>query len=862
MKTQYDSQIVTRLNNAIREFPEVFPIEKTDIKSMDGISRLVMLDRYSQKDKLLKTLQPGDIVIALIKEDPIFPARGIGSVEKIAGEEITIKLEQQEWGKIPPDEQNAEGIIVRPKAQIEKPLEIYFEQIARRVAHALADVEKSRKRRHEFEAKFFHQIANLNIIPAGRVLFGAGSTSTVTYFNCFVMPNPADSRQGISRHREKVMEIMSHGGGVGTNGSSLRPRHTVALSVGGHSSGAVSWLNDLSQLTNLVEQGGSRRGAQMIMLNDWHPDIVEFIISKMQNVNILRWITENMHDKLILSEAKRKIKFLPLTQAERETYQTVCANKDKVSQQTYENASRLLSDEGRYEVINSQFLIGANISVAISDDFMQAVKSKSKWRLRYPDISAMTSKQKAEYDEQWHEIADVREWEKLGYPIKDYYEIEATDLWDLINFCATYSAEPGVFFIDTANRMTNAQAYGQRVVCTNPCGEQPLAPYSVCNLSAINLANFVDKASGELKRNDLIESVRIAVRMQDNITDATPFFLRENEQQAKGERRIGLGVMGLHDALIWAGLRYGSKEGNLFIDQIMSLIAETAYRASTELAAEKSPFPFLKKRDFEKFAELPFVRQLPSDISDAIRKQGIRNSHLLTIAPTGSTGTMVGVSTGLEPYFAFDYYRSGRLGKSVRVKQSIVTEWLKYHSKNDDGTPTGWTEDNLPDIFVSAMQLSPEEHVKTQLTIQKWVDSSISKTVNAPRGYSVRQVEKIYEMLYDGKAKGGTVYVDGSRDSQVLSLTSVDNAPAVQLHLAIDTNLIADSKDVQTRSEPTTIAKLEREAVAGNLRGDRLDRAIGINVGDNCPECKEGIIADIGGCNTCNNCGIQWRCGL
>lgn len=155
------------------------------------------------------------------------------------------------------------------------------------------------------------------------------------------------------------------------------------------------------------------------------------------------------------------------------------------------------------------------------------------------------------------------------------------------------------------------------------------------------------------------------------------------------------------------------------------------------------------------------------------------------------------------------------------------------------------------------MQLSPEEHVKTQLTIQKWVDSSISKTVNAPRGYSVRQVEKIYEMLYDGKAKGGTVYVDGSRDSQVLSLTSVDNAPAVQLHLAIDMNLIADSKDVQTRSEPTTIAKLEREAVAGNLRGDRLDRAIGINVGDNCPECKEGIIADIGGCNTCNNCGIQ-----
>lgn len=863
MEIVYKTEQINSLNQAIKNFTNIFPIMPTDSKTFEGISRLVMLDRYAQKDKLLTTLVPGDLVIVLIKEDSVFPARGIGNVISINGDEVTIKLEEQEWGKIPQDEKNDDGIIVRKKSHIEKPLEIFFEQIARRVAKALAKVEKKRSVRKICEEKFYYQIVNLNIVPAGRVLFGAGSDSTVTYFNCFVMPNPADSRAGISRHREKVMEIMSHGGGVGTNGSTLRPRNTAAISVGGHSSGAVSWLNDLSQLTHLVEQGGSRRGAQMIMLNDWHPDIVEFIISKMQNVNILRWILENMKDKLIVAEAKRKIKFTPLTPDENEMHQMIVNNKDNVSLSTYEHSLKLLNDGGHWEVVNNQFLTGANISVAISDDFMRTYKAKGKWQLKFPDICAMTPKQKREYDEKWHEIADVREWEKMGYPVKVYYEMEAADLWDLINFCATYSAEPGVFFLDTANHMTNAQAYGQRVVCTNPCGEQPLAPYSVCNLSALNLSNFVDKATGELKRNDLIEAVRVAIRLQDNITDATPFFLEENRIQAQGERRIGLGVMGLHDMLIWSNKRYGSKEGNAFIDLVMSIIAETAYRTSIELAIEKKPFPFLKPKFFKDFAQLPFVKQLPPDIASSIERNGIRNSHLLTIAPTGSTGTMVGVSTGLEPYFAFEYYRSGRLGKNTKVKQKIVNEWLEYNNVKDENGNIKWSEEKLPDIFVSAMDLTPEEHAMTQITIQKWVDSSISKTVNAPKGYSVRQVEKIYEMLYDGHAKGGTVYVDGSRDSQVLSLTNEDQqkpSSAEQMHLKIDTSLIPENRDTLQGLLPHEKSVAKTGEIS--LRNDRQDRNIGINIGDNCPECKEGTIADIGGCNTCTNCNIQWKCGL
>ncbi len=291
MQHPYPTETIDSLNEDIKRFANIFPIEPTFNKSLSGISRLVMLDRYAQKDKLLQTLKVGDLVIVLISEDQFFSAHGIGNVLEIYENEVRIQLEEQEWGKIPASEAGEDakkGIIVRRKDKIEKPLELFYEQIAHRVAKALAKVERKRSKRKEYERKFYYEISSQNFVPAGRVLFGAGSSSEVTYFNCFVMPNPADSRAGLARHREKVMEIMSRGGGVGTNGSSLRPKNTVALTVGGHSSGAVSWLNDLSQLTHLVEQGGSRRGAQMIMMNDWHPDIIEFIISKMQNANILR----------------------------------------------------------------------------------------------------------------------------------------------------------------------------------------------------------------------------------------------------------------------------------------------------------------------------------------------------------------------------------------------------------------------------------------------------------------------------------------------------------------------------------------------------------------------------------------------
>ncbi|PLT34736.1 response regulator SirA [Bacillus sp. V5-8f] len=372
--------------------------------------------------------------------------------------------------------------------------------------------------------------------------------------------------------------------------------------------------------------------------------------------------------------------------------------------------------------------------------------------------------------------------------------------------------------------------------------EQPLAPYSVCNLAAVNLAKMADKETKTVNFDKLKKTVEIGIRMQDNVINATPYFLEENKKQALGERRVGLGVMGLHDLLIYCETEYGSEEGNVLIDQVFETIAATAYRASIELAKEKGSFPFLEGETQQEtnrlrsaFIETGFMKKMPDDIKKGILENGIRNSHLLTVAPTGSTGTMVGVSTGLEPYFSFTYFRSGRLGKFIEVKADIVQEYLDRHPEVDP--------DNLPNWFVSAMDLAPEAHADVQCIIQRWIDSSISKTVNAPKGYTVDQVEKVYERLYKGGAKGGTVYVDGSRDAQVLTLKAEEN------------NL--DEFELEFEEDKKKVVLVD---TINELRS--TDVTIGSEVGNTCPVCRKGEVKEIGGCNTCTNCGAQLKCGL
>lgn len=640
---------IERLNEDIRLFPQVHPITSEMNITHKGVSRLVMLDRYTFKDTEKITLTTGDFVVLTIKEDPKFPARGLGFILDIDWENKTAKVlvDEEFRGVLDDPEEASTGVIKRSLDVIEKPLEVFYEQIAKRNATGLASVEKTEEKRKEWFDKFYQELVNLNFIPAGRVLYGAGAETEVTFFNCYVMPFVPDSREGISEHRKQVMEIMSRGGGVGTNGSTLRPRNTLAKGVNGKSSGSVSWLDDIAKLTHLVEQGGSRRGAQMIMQADWHPDIIEFIISKMQNPRILRFLIENTQDETIKKIAKDKLKYTPLTEQEKAMYQGIVNYKNipgfgGFDLQIIADAEEKLREGGTYSVHNSEFLTGANISVCLTKEFMEAVENDGEYELRFPDVESYDAEGMKIYNEEWHKVGDVREWGKLGYKVRTYKKIKAKELWNLINICATYSAEPGIFFIDNANDMTNAQAYDQKVVATNPCGEQPLAPYSVCNLAAVNLAEMADKETKTVNYEKLKRTVEVGVRMQDNVIEATPYFLEDNKKQALSERRVGLGVMGLHDLLIYCETEYGSEKGNELVDKVFETIATTAYRTSVELAKEKGSFPYLvgnteqeTNRLRETFINTGFMKKMPEDVRQSILENGIRNSHLLTVAPTG-----------------------------------------------------------------------------------------------------------------------------------------------------------------------------------------------------------------------------------
>jgi ribonucleoside-diphosphate reductase alpha chain len=702
---------------------------KSRLTEFTGLQKLVMLDRYSARDNTLKTLKVGDLVVAEIKPDPDYPAQGFGKVTAINDNAVSIKIEY------PESLEGDDGLLidlenfVAHKTKVVKPLETYWEQICFRAAKGVASVEKTRGLRKYWFKKFFWMLANQLAVPGGRILYGAGSNNDVTLFNCFVLDYIGDSRKDINNHRGTTMEIMSRGGGVGSNGSALRPKDTVVVGVNGKSSGSVSWLGDLANLTHLVQQGGSRRGAQMIGLGDWHPDIIAFILCKVQNPLILDKIIKEVDDTLVKEIA--------------EAYLV----RDKLGLPI--------------GVRTKEFMTGANISVLTSHDLMNAVEQDLEWNLRFPDLENFTPEQKEIYDTEWSKMGDVRKWEAQGLPVKVYHTLKANAIWDLINIAARYSAEPGIIFIDECNDKSNSWYYAPLVV-TNPCGEQPLPANAVCNLIAINMQKMKDKLGKKVNYALLKKVTHVSQRFADNVIEHSFYFLPENEKMAKAERRVGKGVMGLADLMIDLELPYGSEEMLEETNAIFEFIKVESYLASANIAEEKGSFEYY---DEEKFLQSGFMATMPTHVIETIKQKGIRNVCSLTVAPTGSTGTMVGVATGLEPYFSFTYYRSGRLGKFIEVRTAIAE---KFFAENPDAT-------ELPKWYVSSMQIGPLDHAKVQSVIQQHIDSAISKTCNAPRDFTVEQNKELYLAAWKGGCKGVTVYVDGSRDKQVLSVEAVEN---------------------------------------------------------------------------------------
>ena len=390
---------------------------------------------------------------------------------------------------------------------------------------------------------------------------------------------------------------------------------------------------------------------------------------------------------------------------------------------------------------DSQKLRMFNLSVLVTDAFMEAVKKGEDWKLIYNN--------------------------------KVYSVIKAADLWDQI-MRATYNfAEPGVIFIDRINK-TNNLSYCETITATNPCGEQPLPPYGACLLGSINLAKLVEHPfdkNAYLDVSQLEDLVSTAVRMMDNVIEVSQFPLEAQKLEAKNKRRIGLGVTGLADALLMVGLRYGSDEAVKKTEKWMKTIARSAYNASINLAEEKGAFPLF---DPEKFIVSGNMIQMDEDVKKAVNKFGIRNALLTSIAPTGTISLYAGnVSSGIEPVFAYSYTRKVLQNDGSHVEEEVVDYAVQLWRDKFGNAP-------FPDFFVSAQNLTPADHVKMQAAAQKWVDSSISKTINCPEDISFDDFKEVYIQAYDTGCKGCTTYRPNEVTGSVLSAGSEEKSASDQ----------------------------------------------------------------------------------
>ncbi|MGB0854307.1 MAG: adenosylcobalamin-dependent ribonucleoside-diphosphate reductase [Pikeienuella sp.] len=428
-----------------------------------------------------------------------------------------------------------------------------------------------------------------------------------------------------------------------------------------------------------------------------------------------------------------------------------------------------------------------NLSVLATDPFMAAVKADGPWDLVFGG--------------------------------KVYKTVQARALWDQM-MRATYDvAEPGIIFIDRIND-TNPLNYVETIAATNPCGEQPLPPYGACLLGSINLATLVASPfsdAAKLDEHALNDLVAVAVRMMDNVVDASNFPLEAQRAEAKAKRRIGLGVTGLADALLMTGLRYGSENAAQQTSRWLKQINRAAYQASADLAAEKGAFPLY---DAEAYLATDAIRALDDDVRDIIAEKGVRNALLTSIAPTGTISLLAGnVSSGIEPVFAYSYTRKVLQPDGSRTEEEVVDYAVALWREMYGDTP-------LPDYFVNAQTLDPADHVRMQAAAQPYVDSSISKTINCPADISFEAFKDVYALAYETGCKGCTTYRPNDVTGSVLSV-----AEEVQTVEEDETPITAPSGDVIYMSRP--LDREERlDGATYKLKWPESEHAIYITVND------------------------------
>lgn len=550
---------------------------------------------------------------------------------------------------------------------------------------------------------FFRLMWEKKFSPGGRILAGNGRNGAkVSWMNCTTHEIEGDTLEEIAHATEIVMRASSRGQGIGINLSKLRPRGAKVNNSAITSTGAISFMELINHAGGIIGQEG-RRAALLFNINDTHPDL---------------WIP---NDKT--HECQRCHGF-------------GCPKCNKFGYIPYDfiNVKR----------INGK-VTNANISVNISDAFIEAVKNDENWELYF-------------------------ETESSGGKEKFSNVVGARDLFRAIASSAFASAEPGVLFVDTTKKFSNSDLFGSEweVVGVNACTEQLLDQEGVCNLGSMNLGAYVVNPFTEKAYFDYVtfdKDVKQAVEFLDNILDIElrkgNHISEKQRQSIINLRRIGLGVMGYADALAMLGIRYGTSFSSYSVTTVMfSTLRDAAYAKSAELAERKGAakvFDGKSQEDLIDISENGFFATLPAYLRSLLVRHGLRNVSLLSVAPTGSISNLLGVSSGIEPLFALEYVR--------RYRMNGHDEFINYVHPVVILSRLA----NVPDnIWRTAYQVSPREHVEVQSIAQLFVDQSISKTTNMPSSATIEDVENVYMLAHELGLKGIAIYVDGSRDIQIL----------------------------------------------------------------------------------------------
>lgn len=659
-----------------------------------------------------------------------------------------------------------------------------------RVAKAVASVEDTTEKQEFWTNKFYQLLSNFRGTAGGRIYANAGTSwGGTTMMNCFVgprVPYDVDSLDGILTHLRSQAHTLKAEGGWGENFSYIRPRGAFIHGVGVETPGAVKYMELFDKASEIITSGSGkkssnkkakgkiRKGAMMAVLDVWHPDIIEFITAKQQPGRLTKFnISVNCTDEFM----------------------------DRVT------SIRQLEQQ----VATAAVITGEAIT-AVDEE----ISALDKWDLFFPDTTH------AQYKTEWQ--GDIKKWVAAGYPTVVYNTISVKWLWNLIMESTYNRAEPGVLFLDRANYFLPL-SYAETAYATNPCGEQVLAPGGVCNLGSLNLTQFVNDEWTDFDYTKVAEYTRYMVRFLDNINSLTRAPLPEYEYSMKNKRRIGLGVLGWGSALYMLRTRFASDAAAVLRDNVMSTIARTAYEASIDLAIEKGMFALC---DPILHAANPFIRALglTDEYMTKLMTTGIRNSSLLSIQPTGNTSIFAQVTSGgLEPTFMHEYIRTVIVNHTPEGMEAVTPKWyegewcetelFKFAKEGDeeilrgefDGTVykidknRGLTKEVLcedygvrqmkrkglwdptADWAVTAMSLSVTDHVNDLKGFARWVDSSMSKTVNVPNDYPLEDFKKIYTDTYaSGVVKGVTTYRAGTMTT-VLSAKDENNGPVEEVIL-------------------------------------------------------------------------------